>query len=105
MGRFVIVAYRPRPGRAQELLDLVRGHHSVLTTHGLVSPRPPYLMRDAEGTLVEVFEWSGPNAIEAAHSNPDVLTMWERLAEVCDYVPLDSLAEAEQMFAEFDAVE
>ena len=44
-------------------------------------------------------------AIDAAHKNPNVLAMWEKLFALCDCVPLNTLAEAEEMFAGFETVE
>lgn len=46
MGRFVIAAYRPKPGREPQLLAAVARHTRVL--------------RDADGTVVEVFGWLSP---------------------------------------------
>ena len=34
-------------------------------------------------------------------NNPEVLKMWGEYAEVCDYVPINTLAEANNMFAGF----
>ena len=62
------------------------------------------VMRAKDGTLVEMFEWASPAAIEEAHANPRVQAMWARFAACCDYVPLNSLAEAGDMFAEFEPV-
>jgi hypothetical protein len=105
MGQFVIAAYRPKPGKEQQLLQLVRDHLPILRSQGLVTDRPPYVMRAADGTLVEVFEWKSAEAVQAAHSNPAVGALWARFAEVCDYQPLNTLVECQQLFAEFDAVQ
>ena len=64
MGVFVIAAYRPKKGKER-----------------LVTDRPPYLMRAADGTFVEVFEWKSAAAIEAAHGNSAVQAMWARFEE------------------------
>jgi quinol monooxygenase YgiN len=104
MGRFVIVAYKPKPQKADQLLAVVRKHIAVLRTENLVSERAAYVMRAADGTMVEVFEWRDSAAIEAAHKSPAVLALWGEFGEACDFVPLTSLPEAQQMFAEFDAV-
>lgn len=103
MGRMVIVAFRPKPGKADELLELVREHVPTLRELGLATARAATVMRNAAGVVVEVFEWED-GAIERAHAHPDVLAMWERFAAVADYVPLGELPEAAQMFAEFDPV-
>ncbi len=102
MGRIVIVAYRPKSGQEAALESLMRRHHARLLAHGLVTDRVPTLMRAADGTIVEVFEWMSAAAIAAAHDNEAVQGMWGEYAAVCDYVPLAELPEAQALFAEFD---
>ena len=103
MGRFVIVAYKPKPGQRDALAAAVEKHLRVLSAENLATDKTPYVMQAADGTVVEVFEWRSAEAISAAHKNPAVQALWGEFAAVCDYVPLASLAEAQQMFAEFDA--
>ena len=105
MGRFVIVAYKPKGGRELQLLAAVQKHLQVLKAEQLVTDRAAYAMRAADGTVVEVFEWKSAEAITAAHSNPAVQALWGEFGAACDYVPLTSLPEAHQMFAEFDSVD
>src|SRR4029450_8870424 len=101
-GVIAVVAYRPKPGKEQELLELVRSRVPTLHKEGLVTGRAPMIMRSREGTIVEVSEWKSREAIDAAHKNPNVLAMWNKFFAVCDCVPLKTLAEAEEMFAGFD---
>jgi hypothetical protein len=101
MGTMVIVAYRPKPGCAEELEQLVREHVPCLRALGLVTERPAQAMRANDGSIVEVFEWE-TGAIEAAHNSSRVAELWARFAHACDYVPLRELQEAESMFAEFE---
>src|ERR1700748_2439118 len=103
MGRFVIVAYRPKPGQAAALDALVDKHVRVLAREGLVTERAPCVMKAADGTVVEVFEWASADAIARAHTNAAVGAMWAEFDAACDYVPLAQLPEAAKMFAEFDA--
>ncbi len=103
-GVVVIVAYRPKPGKENELVDLVRGRVPTLRKEGLVTDRPPTIMRASDGTIIEVSEWKSREAIDAAHKNPNVLAMWNKFFALCDCVPLKSLAEAEEMFAGFEPV-
>lgn len=104
MGRFVIVAYKPKPQMDEKLLAAVKKHVAILRAENLVSDKPAYLMRAKDGTVVEVFEWRDAAAIEAAHKSPAVLALWNEFGAACDFVPLTSLPEAQQMFAEFDAL-
>jgi len=101
MGRFVIAAFKPRPGKQGELGTVVEKHWHVLRAGNLVTERPRYAMQAADGTIIEVFEWSSAEAIERAHHAPAVLALWAEFEAVCEYVPLSSLDEAKHPFSEF----
>ena len=74
----VIVAYRPKPRKEKELLELVRNRVPILRKEGLVTDREPIIMRARDGTIVEVSEWKSQEAIDAAHKNPNVLAIWSK---------------------------
>ncbi len=90
-GVVCIVAYRPKPGRESEILELVRNRVPTLRGEGLVTGRMPVIMRAKDGTIIEVSEWKSPEAIEQAHKNPRVLAMWNKFFAVCDCVPLKTV--------------
>lgn len=100
----VIVAYRPKPGKEKELLDLVRSRLPILRKEGLVTDRAPIIMRVRDGTIIEVSEWKSQEAIDAAHKNANVLAMWNKFFGICDCVPFETLAEAEEMFPNFEPI-
>jgi quinol monooxygenase YgiN len=103
-GVVVIVAYRPKPGKEKELLELVRSRVPILRKENLVTDRIPTIMCARDGTIIEVSEWKSREAIDAAHKNPNVLAMWNKFFAICDCIPLKTLAEAEEMFAGFEPV-
>ena len=103
-GVVVIVAYRPKPGKESDLVALVRNRVPTLRKENLVTDRTPTIMRSRDGTLIEVSEWKSPAAIDAAHKNPNVLAMWNNFFAICDCVPLNTLAEAKEMFAGFEPI-
>ncbi len=105
MGRFAIVAYTPKAGMESQTLSVVWKHHDILRAHKLVTDRPAYVMRAAQGAVLEVFEWRSPESVEQAHRTPAVQALWEEFAAVCDFSPLSTLQEAGNMFAEFDSLE
>lgn len=105
MGRIVIVAYKPKAGKNEALKALMRTHLLRLQKEGLATDRASIIMEAADGTIVEVFEWVSEEAIRNAHTNPAVLQMWGEYAEVCDYVPVGSLAEAGNLFSAFKPME
>jgi hypothetical protein len=98
--RLVIVAYRPKPGKESALMELSKEHVPYLRSLGLATDRPHIVALAGDGTLVEVFEWV-EGGIEKAHHHPGLHEMWARYSAACDYVPLSTLAEAGQMFANF----
>src|SRR5947208_14055768 len=105
MGVFVIAAYRPKKRKEQLPRDVLKDHLPILRKERLVTDRPPYLMRAADGTFVEVFEWKSAAAIEAAHHSSAVRAMWGRVEETCTYDPLLNLKESKDMFANFEHID
>ena len=101
MGRIVIVGYRPKPGKADALKALLKSHVQRLRAEGLATSRESIIIEAKDGTVLEVFEWKSKEAIESAHTNSIVQTMWKEYSEVCDYVPIASVEEAKQLFSEF----
>ena len=101
MGRFVIAAFKPKPGMQGLLAAAVERHWRVLRAENLVTDRPRYAMQAEDGTLIEVFEWLSAEAIARAHHTPAVLALWAEFEAACEYVPLSSVVEAQHPFSEF----
>lgn len=99
----VIVAYRPKPGKEADLLQLTREHLTILREEGLATAREAIVCSAADGTIIEVFEWEAGGAA-AAHANERVKALWSRYWDACDIVKLKDLDEAAQMFAGFAPV-
>jgi hypothetical protein len=76
----------------------------VLRAEQLVSRRAAPVMRAADGRIVEGFEWRSQAAIDKAHKSPAVQALSGEFGAACDFIPLASLPEAGEMFAEFEAV-
>jgi len=104
MGSISVACYKPMPGHEQELLELVRNHMLPLRAEGLVTDRTPIVMRCADGTIVEIFEWVSPEAIAGAHANPAVLDLWKKFEAVCWYETPANLAEFKNMFGHYEPV-
>jgi hypothetical protein len=104
MGRITIASYKPKPGKDADLATLVRNHLPILQTQNLVTERKPIVMKATDGTIVEIFEWKSPEAISAAHTNPEVQKMWQAFNEVCEYLPPVSIKEFHNLFAEFEPI-
>lgn len=101
MGHTVIVAYKPKEGKAGALKELMKTHLPRLKAQGLVRDKESYIMEAADGTIIEVFEWLSEDAIRNAHTNPEIQKMWGEYAAVCDYIPVGSVPETAQLFSGF----
>lgn len=99
--RIVIVAYKPKTGKAESLRQLMRQHYTILREQNLITDRASIIMEAKDGTIIEVFEWKSKQIIEQAHNNPAILKMWRQYAEVCEYVPVSKVDEASTLFSEF----
>jgi len=101
MGRIVIVAYKPKDGKAEALKELMKTHMPILRQEGLVTDRESIIAEAADGTIVEVFEWLSDEAVQKAHANPVVRQMWNEYFVACDCIPYGNLDEAKQTFPGF----
>ena len=99
--RTVIACYRPRPGQAAALDELVRGHVPALQRLGLATDRAAMTLRAADGTVVEIFEWASAAAIAAAHDHPELQALRAAFGECGEHAKLSQLPEAQHFFAEF----
>lgn len=104
MGRISIAAFRPRPGKQDELLEVIADRLPLLRRLGLATDRAPILMGSRDGVIIQVSEWVSDEAIEKAHETPEVLALWERFDACCEFVKLDRLPEAGEDFATFEAM-
>ena len=100
-GVIVIASYKPKPGKESSLRQIMTTHVPILRQQGLATSRESIMMEAKDGTIIEVFEWTSHSAIEQAHTNPAVLEMWGKYAEVCDYIPVSQVTEAADMFPSF----
>jgi hypothetical protein len=104
MARSVIAVYKPRAGKQGDLEALVAKHWPALRARSLVTDRRPLIMRAADGTIVEVFEWLSREAIEQAHHDPIVQALWAEFGKACELMPIGAVPEAGTMFSEFVAI-
>lgn len=103
MTEIVIAVYRPREGKEAELLACLREHVATLRDRGLVTAREEIVARSRrDGTIVEIFEWKSPEAVQHAHSDPVVSVIWRRLSECAEYATLGSLRESADIFPHFE---
>ena len=103
---FVIVVYRPKAGKKQELLALLSAHQRLLAKEGLATDRKSLVMRSpSDGSYLEVFEWTSAEAARMAHDNTRVMALWTAMAECADMISLSELPSSVEVFPHFQPVE
>jgi quinol monooxygenase YgiN len=81
------VTYRPKPGKEEELLALIRKHGPALQSTGLIVGGPAVIYRatdkrSGEKFFIETFAWRDEDAPEAAHQMPEVMAVWEPMTPI-----------------------
>ncbi len=102
MGKIVIATYKPKAGKEKILDRLVKNHVKVLRNQGFATLRTPMIMKSADGTVIEVFEWISKEAIQEAMQNKDVQEYWNQYRDVCEILPISQLIESNTSFSEFN---
>lgn len=105
MGLFVIACFRPKPGKYEGLLTVLKKHMPILRKEDLITDMDAILMETKEGNIIEIFEWKSAEAIKAAHENPSVRTLWSEFEEVSEYISLNKLEENSEFFPNFRRLE
>ena len=102
--QIVFALYKPHDGKDADLRRILADHVPTLRRLEMATDRPIVLVKSKNGTYVEIFEWSTPEAAGLAHHHPEVLKIWESMGKVADLAKLDSLEEISGMFPHFEPV-
>ena len=92
-----ICTYKVKPGKEDEMVDLLQRHHPALLKAGLVTDEPPQIFRGlpdphhgAEGVFVEIFAWKDDQGPNLAHESPEVMAIWEPMGAICEHMDFPS---------------
>lgn len=105
MGLISIAAFRAKPGKEQDLTQVLDDRLPMLRALKLATDRPEVRCRSRDGVVVTISEWASREAIERAHQTPEVHALWERFFACCEWVKLESLGESGEDFATFEAID
>jgi hypothetical protein len=80
--------YWVKPDKEPEFKKLLARHWPVFEKLGLVAHEPPHLVfrgqeKDGRVFYVETFAWKDREAIQRAHSLPEVAAVWEPMGTCC----------------------
>lgn len=80
--------YWVKPEKEAEFKKLLEQHWPVFQRLGLVADQPPHLVfrgqtKDGKIFYVETFPWKNAEAVERAHTLPEVAAVWEPMGNCC----------------------
>jgi len=88
------VTYRPKSGKEQELLALIRKHGPALESTGLIVGGPPLVyrarnVRTGQTCFIEIFSWRDEQASNLAHQTPEVMAVWEPMTPILEQLEIN----------------
>jgi hypothetical protein len=88
------VTYRPKKGKEQELLALIRKHGPALESTGLIVGGQPDVyrarnVRTGETAFIEIFSWRDDKASSLAHQTPEVMAVWEPMTPMLELLEIN----------------
>ncbi|MEH7073284.1 antibiotic biosynthesis monooxygenase [Neobacillus drentensis] len=102
MSSLVFMAlYRPKPGKEEELKELLKIHIPTLREQELITSRELLTLQAEDGTIIEIAEWKSTEAIEKAHQSDAVMAVWDKIGSLAELTSLSTLAEAGHPFPNF----
>jgi len=89
----MLVTYRPKEGKAEELFSLVQKHLPAVKATGLLADEPTALYRatdkrSGKSYFVEMFSWRDGQAPNLAHQMPEVMAIWEPMTPLLEGMEL-----------------
>ena len=91
--------YWVKPDKEAEFRKLLEGHWPVFQKLGLVRNEPHLVFRgeDEERGIfyVETFPWKDADAVERAHTLPEVAAVWEPMGECCTSMEFPSVEQVD----------
>lgn len=104
MSRILIVAYRPKPGKRQELLELLERQHCHGCELKLIANPLPWLGEGVHGEVVSIVGLDTGVSIDALWEDEVAQDIDARIAAIAVMSPLRTLYEANAAFVDIAAI-
>jgi hypothetical protein len=91
----VICRYKVKPGKEEQMIQLLQKHWPTLHAAGLTTNDKPVIYRsvpsgkpgeepDAASTFVEIFSWKNGQSAGRAHESLEIMAVWEPMGAICE---------------------
>jgi hypothetical protein len=103
--RLSLSAYRPRPGRRDDLLPHLRAEIAALRERGHITARPAPICGTPGGAYLVIAGWATETAVDDAHQDDVILEIWRRKEQLVEYIAPADLDRSDVPFASYDVLE
>ena len=103
--RLSLSAYRPRPGRSDEVLRHLRHEVATLRARGHITKRPAPICLTDRGEYLVITEWATPASVDEAHEDEVVVEVWRRKEQLVDYIAPSDLDRSSVSFVSYEVLE
>lgn len=84
----VICHYRVRADAEDQFRELLSRHWPTLRRLDAVTDEPAVIYRGQDDQsrlfIYEIFHWQSAEAFQKAHAHPEVVAIWEPMAQLCE---------------------
>jgi hypothetical protein len=105
MSKVVIIVLKPKKGRTEELLAMLKRSIVVLQKLGVATNREQILSVSEEGTILQIFEWAGVNGQESAAEHEEIRDLWMEAERLSEFMKPNTLKEFNEVFPSFTVIQ
>jgi hypothetical protein len=103
--RVSLSAYRPRPGRSDDVLPHLRHEVATLRARGHITSRPAPICLTARGEYLVIAEWATESSVDEAHEDEVILDVWRRKEQLVEYIAPCDLDKSAVPFVSYELLE
>ena len=103
--RLSLSAYRPRPGRSNEVRRHLRHEVATLRARGHITSRAAPICLTDSGDYLVITEWATATSVDEAHDDEVVLEVWARKEQLVDYIAPSDLDKSTIPFVSYYVLE
>ena len=103
--RLSLSAYRPKPGRGDQLLPHLRHEVATLRARRHITNRPAPISLTDRGEYLVIIEWASASSVDESHADDVVQEVWRRKEQLVDYIAPSDLDKSSVPFVSYDVLE
>ena len=104
MQKLAFIVFKPRKGKAEELIAFLKRSFVILQSLKVASEKPQILASSVDGSIMQIFEFSTDDKPESAAIYPEVRELWKEAEKLSEFLKPSSLKEFQEVFPSFDII-